>query len=80
MAESSRIQIRQYDSMDMHNWKRCNTCHMYEHSVRFREDWGDTLCSTCYRHAINGTYNPHDLNVLTFQYFQELKQLNSEEE
>lgn len=38
MKEDSKLEIRQYDSMSMRNYKRCGTCQMYEYTVRYRED------------------------------------------
>ena len=83
MENNSKLQIRQYDSMSMRNYKRCGTCQMYEYTVHYREDWGADLCSKCYRHAVEGTHNPHDLYTQTFQHFLEYNkpvQLNLEEE
>ena len=83
MKEGSKLQIRIYQGPSMQNYKRCGTCQMYEHSVHYREDWGADLCSKCYRHAIDGTHNPHDLYSQTFRHFLDYSdpiQLNSDEE
>lgn len=83
MKENSKLQIRVYDGMHMHHYKRCDTCQMYEYTVKYRADWGADMCSKCYKHAIEGTHNPYDLSAQIFQrflHYNKPMQLNSDEE
>jgi hypothetical protein len=83
MKEDSKLQIRIYQEPSMQNYKRCSTCQMYEYTVVYRPDWGADLCSKCYKHAIEGTHNPHDLHAQAFQHFLDYSkpiQFNSDEE